>query len=76
MFLRGLQDTNETLFYALLVRASERNASPIVYTPTVGLGCQRFSQVFRKPRGLFLSLPHRARIGSILANPHFDATSR
>jgi hypothetical protein len=36
-----------------------------VYTPAVGLGCQRFSHVFRKPRGLFLSIPHRERIGSI-----------
>ena len=43
-----------------------------MYTPAVGLGCQRFSHVFRKPRGLFLSIPHRERIGSILANPHFD----
>jgi malate dehydrogenase (oxaloacetate-decarboxylating) len=71
VFLRGLQDTNEVLFYALLVR-NLHETLPIVYTPTVGLGCQRFSHVFRKPRGLFLSMPHRHRIGSILANPHFD----
>ncbi|MDQ4060560.1 MAG: NAD-dependent malic enzyme [Pseudomonadota bacterium] len=71
VFLRGLQDTNEVLFYALLVRNLEE-MMPIVYTPTVGLGCQRFSQIFRKPRGLFLSLPHQDRIRRILANPHLD----
>src|SRR5271157_2414064 len=70
-FLRGLQDTNETLFYALLTRNVEE-LMPIVYTPTVGLGCQQFSRLFRKPRGLFLSLPHQNRIKQILAHPQFD----
>ena len=70
-FLRDLQDTNETLFYALLTRNIEE-LLPIVYTPTVGDGCQHFSRLFRKPRGLFLSLPHRKRIKQILANPQFD----
>jgi malate dehydrogenase (oxaloacetate-decarboxylating) len=71
VFLRGLQDTNEVLFYALLVRHLEEML-PIVYTPTVGLGCQHFSQAFRKPRGLFLSIPHQERIRSILAHPRFN----
>src|SRR5262249_11453951 len=70
-FLRDLQDMNETLFYALLVRNLEE-LLPLVYTPTVGEGCQRFSEIWRKPRGLFLSYPNRARIPEILANPHFD----
>jgi malate dehydrogenase (oxaloacetate-decarboxylating) len=70
-FLRELQDTNETLFYALLVRNVEQML-PLVYTPTVGEGCQRFSEIFHKPRGLFLSYPHRDRIAGILANPRFD----
>ena len=72
-FLRDLQDTNETVFYALLTRNIEE-LLPIVYTPTVGAGCQHFSRLFRKPRGLFLSLPHRKRIKQILANPQFDRT--
>jgi malate dehydrogenase (oxaloacetate-decarboxylating) len=72
-FLRDLQDTNETLFHALLVQHIEE-LLPIVYTPTVGAGCQHFSRLFRKPRGLFLSLPHRARVRDILANPQFDRT--
>ncbi|WP_291688093.1 NAD-dependent malic enzyme [Bradyrhizobium sp.] len=70
-FLRGLQDTNETLFFALLVKNIEE-LLPIVYTPTIGAGCQQFSRLFRKPRGLFLSLPHKRTLKKILANPHFD----
>ncbi|WP_144161145.1 NAD-dependent malic enzyme [Paraburkholderia sp. BCC1885] len=70
-FLRDLQDTNETLFFSLLVQNLEE-LLPIVYTPTVGAGCQQFSRLFRKPRGLFLSLPHKKRIASILAHPSFD----
>ena len=72
-FLRELQDTNETVFYALLTRNIEE-LLPIAYTPTVGAGCQHFSRLFRKPRGLFLSLQHRKRIKQILANPQFDRT--
>ena len=71
VFLRGLQDTNETLFYALLTRNIEE-MMPIVYTPTVGLGCQQFSSIFRKPRGLFLSYPHKDDIRRILGNPRFN----
>jgi malate dehydrogenase (oxaloacetate-decarboxylating) len=71
VFLRGLQDTNETLLYALLTRNIEE-MMPIVYTPTVGLGCQQFSRIFRKPRGLFLSIPHKDRIRRILGHPRFD----
>ena len=70
-FLRELHDNNETLFFALLQQNIEE-LLPLVYTPTVGAGCQQFSQLFRKPRGLFLSLPHRHRLKQILANPRFD----
>jgi malate dehydrogenase (oxaloacetate-decarboxylating) len=72
-FLRDLQDTNETLYYALLGQHVEE-LLPIVYTPTVGAGCRSFSRLFRKPRGLFLSIPHRDQIRQILANPLFDKT--
>jgi malate dehydrogenase (oxaloacetate-decarboxylating) len=71
VFLRGLQDSVEVLFYALLVHDLARML-PVVYTPAVGLGCQEFSHTFRKPRGLFLSFPHMGRIKSILANPRFN----
>ena len=71
VFLRGLQDSNETLFYALLTRNIEE-MMPVVYTPTVGLGCQLFSHVFRKPRGLFLSIPHQDLIPRILSHPRYD----
>ncbi|MGE3872861.1 MAG: NAD-dependent malic enzyme [Parvibaculaceae bacterium] len=70
-FLRELQDANETLFYALTVRNLEE-ILPLVYTPTVGEGCQRFSEIWRKPRGLFLSFPNKHRIREILFNPHLD----
>jgi malate dehydrogenase (oxaloacetate-decarboxylating) len=69
--LRDLQDTNETLFYALLVRNVEQML-PLVYTPTVGEGCQRFSEIWRRPRGLFLSYPNRDRIDRILSDPRYD----
>jgi malate dehydrogenase (oxaloacetate-decarboxylating) len=71
IFLRGLQDANETLFYAVLLHDIE-GMLPIVYTPAVGRGCEEFSQSFRKPRGIFLSIPQKHRIKSILANPRFD----
>jgi malate dehydrogenase (oxaloacetate-decarboxylating) len=70
-FLRDLQDINETLFYALIVRNVEQML-PLVYTPTVGEGCERFSEIWRKPRGLFLSYPNKDRITQILSNSHYD----
>jgi malate dehydrogenase (oxaloacetate-decarboxylating) len=69
--LRDLQDTNETLFYALIVRNVE-HLLPLVYTPTVGEGCQRFSEIWRKPRGVFLSYPNKERISQILNHPRYD----
>ncbi len=70
-YLRDLQDTNETLFYAVLVQNLEE-LLPIVYTPTVGEGCQRFSEIWRKPRGLFLSYANKHRISDIFADKRFD----
>src|ERR1700722_19733015 len=70
-FLRDLQDTNETLFYSVLVNNLEE-LLPLVYTPTVGEGCQRFSEIWRKPRGLFLSYPNKHRIREMFADKRFD----
>jgi malate dehydrogenase (oxaloacetate-decarboxylating) len=72
VFLRGLQDANETLFYGVIAQNLEETL-PLVYTPTVGEGCQEFSHVWSRPRGLFLSWPQRNRIKDILAHPRFDA---
>jgi malate dehydrogenase (oxaloacetate-decarboxylating) len=69
--MRDLQDNNETLFYSLIAEHTEEML-PVVYTPAVGEGCQRFSEIWRKPRGLFLSYPDRDRIEQILANPRYD----
>ncbi len=70
-FMRDLQDSNETLFYALIAHNIEQTL-PIVYTPAVGEGCQRFSEIWRKPRGVFLSYPNKHRIAEILAHPRYD----
>ena len=60
-YLRALQDTNEVLFYRLLLDHIEE-MTPMVYTPVVALACQRFSHVYRRPRDLFISYPLRDAI--------------
>ncbi len=70
-FLRELQDSNEILFHALVQRDLPRML-PLIYTPTVGEGCERFSEIWHRPRGLFLSYPNQHRIADILADPAFD----
>ena len=67
IYLRNIQDTNETLFYHLI----EQHLSemmPIIYTPTVGEACQRFSDIYRRHRGIFISYPDRAHIDDIVQN--------
>ncbi|QDK32159.1 NAD-dependent malic enzyme [Sphingomonas sp. IC081] len=70
-FLRELQDSNEVLFHAL-VQSDLPRMLPLVYTPTVGEGCERFSEIYRRPRGLFLSYSNRHRIADILSDPAYD----
>ncbi|MCK9248135.1 MAG: NAD-dependent malic enzyme [Solirubrobacteraceae bacterium] len=65
--LRELRETNLVLYYRLLVDHLE-DVLPIVYTPTVGLACQRFHRIFRRPRGLTLSYPMRDRLPELLRN--------
>lgn len=67
IFLTALQDRNETLFYRLL-RDHITEMMPIIYTPTVGEGCRRYSHVFRRPRGLYISYPYRNEIPALLDN--------
>jgi malate dehydrogenase (oxaloacetate-decarboxylating) len=66
IYLRQLQDENETLFYRLVLEHIEE-MMPIVYTPVVGQACQQFSDIYRRPRGLFLAWPDRADLDSSLA---------
>jgi malate dehydrogenase (oxaloacetate-decarboxylating) len=72
IYLRALQDTNEVLFYSLL-NAHIEEMMPIVYTPVVALGCQQFSRIYRRPRGLFVSYPLRDSTPTMLRDrPHHD----
>ncbi len=70
IYLRALQDTNDVLFYRLLLDHMEE-MMPIVYTPVVAMGCQEFSHIYRRPRGLFIPYPLRDSIRSLLDHrPH------
>lgn len=72
IYLRALQDTNEVLFYRLLLDHIEE-MMPLVYTPTVALACEQFSHIYRRPRGLFISYPLRDSICTLLRNrPNSD----
>ncbi len=67
IYLRNIQDTNETLYYSLITSYLEE-MMPIIYTPTVGLACQMFSKIYRRKRGIFLSYPDRERMDFMLQN--------
>lgn len=67
IYLRAIQDKNETLFYRLVQNHLEE-MMPIIYTPTVGEACERFSDIYRSSRGLFIAYEEREHLDDILRN--------
>jgi malate dehydrogenase (oxaloacetate-decarboxylating)(NADP+) len=73
IYLVGLQDRNEVLFYRVVMDHIEE-LMPLIYTPTVGKACQEFGHIFRRSRGLYISLEDRGRIADVMRNwPHAEA---
>ncbi|MFT8467671.1 NAD-dependent malic enzyme [Acetobacter syzygii] len=67
IYLSGLRDQNETLFYRVLM-SNPAQFVPIVYAPTLAAVCQQFSHIYRRPRGMYISLDMRDRIRDVLRN--------
>ena len=74
VFMASLQDRNETLFFRLCHERIDE-MMPIVYTPVVGEACQKFSHIYRRARGLYISYEQRDKIEKILANYHTKSPS-
>jgi malate dehydrogenase (oxaloacetate-decarboxylating)(NADP+) len=73
LYLIALQDRNENLFYRVVMNHLDE-MMPLIYTPTVGLACQEFQHIYRKPRGFYVSLEDKGHIREILENwPHKNA---
>src|SRR4051812_40008639 len=67
IYLSSLQDRNETLFYRLVFEHIDE-MMPVVYTPVVGEACQKFSHIYRRGRGLYISYDQREQIEKVLRN--------
>ena len=65
IYLRAVQDNNETLFYRLL-NEHLVEMLPIIYTPTVGAACEHFSDIYRSARGIIASYEERQFMDEIL----------
>lgn len=65
LYLTDLQDRNEVLFYRLLLEHITQ-MTPIVYTPEVGVACQRYSHIYHRPRGLYIDFPHADQLEAML----------
>ena len=73
IYLRSLQDRNETLFYALICKYPVE-MTPLIYTPHVGEACEKFSEIYRRPRGVFIRYEDKDYIDDILSHTSFDDT--
>jgi len=70
--LNALHDRNEALFFRVVCDNIDE-IQPLIYTPTVGLACQKFGHIFQRPRGLFIGASDRGRISEILRNWPYPA---